>query len=190
MRFKLSTLVGAAVMAVALPSMSSAQAFQGDLGGPPQVCALDIFVSFTATKCAGFYSGNAVTGSITAQALNAFGPTKLNVSPSSVIEKIDTWNGTDSFVNTTMYGTTVIGMHWGNYAAEGVGNVSAFFVFDAGTTGIKDVDLKAGYLQGISNVAIYSTGTSTVPEPSTYALMAAGLAGLGIVARRRRNTAV
>ena len=30
------------------------------------------------------------------------------------------------------------------------------------------------------------TTTSTVPEPSTYVLMAAGLAGLGVISRRRR----
>ena len=37
---------------------------------------------------------------------------------------------------------------------------------------------------------ISADGMSTVPQPSTDALMAAGLAGLGVVARRRRRALV
>lgn len=40
--------------------------------------------------------------------------------------------------------------------------------------------------QGVS--ASFAYTLSTIPEPSTYLLMAAGLAGLGVVARRRRMT--
>jgi hypothetical protein len=96
-----------------------------------------------------------------------------------------------------MFGLTVIGMHWGNYAegSHPAGNVTAFFLFDAGNTGIKDIDLASPYIGGISNGVIVRTGdapcvgcVNTVPEPSTYAPMVAGLAALGFVARRRRRT--
>jgi hypothetical protein len=41
---------------------------------------------------------------------------------------------------------------------------------------------------GFSHVGVYVTPSSTVPEPSTYALMATGLGALVLMARRRRAT--
>ncbi len=46
----------------------------------------------------------------------------------------------------------------------------------------------AGTTVAVTGNLVAATST-TVPEPSTYILMASGLAGLGIVARRRRNNA-
>ncbi len=71
---------------------------------------------------------------------------------------------------------------------------------DASTTGFHYANLAAGTYQliasgtlggsGFGNVAVLSTTLNTVaavPEPATYALMLAGVAGVGFAARRRQK---
>ncbi|WP_257800384.1 PEP-CTERM sorting domain-containing protein [Aquincola sp. J276] len=71
-------------------------------------------------------------------------------------------------------------MHFGN-GQGGPGNGTAFYRFDAGT----NLDTFNLSYSAVSNAVLYSTALPPVPEPETYALMLAGLAAVGWVARRR-----
>lgn len=82
-------------------------------------------------------------------------------------------------------------------------NTYSYYEFNGGQSGIASLQFstigsatnKSGDAQGLSHAALYlgPLGSTpprlTAPEPSTYVLMAAGLAALGLVSRRRRNIA-
>ncbi|HEX2010012.1 MAG TPA: FxDxF family PEP-CTERM protein [Roseateles sp.] len=75
-------------------------------------------------------------------------------------------------------------------------NAYSFYLFDGGTQGINQLsfDVKgvvSGPQAGGLSHAVFlgNVQTAAVPEPETYALMLAGLAAVGFVARRRARSA-
>ena len=58
---------------------------------------------------------------------------------------------------------------------------------DGGTYVLRfgEVDNQGYFNQGVDNVSL--TAVEVVPEPETYAMMLAGLGGLGLVTRRRKT---
>jgi PEP-CTERM motif len=149
-----------------------------------------------ATACVGLFEGNANNGpafdDVAALVESGLGLTagSLSFSGDNSTSFSAAVGGYSTLTfSEQLFGETVIGIHWGNY--------TGFYLLDlAAPTYTVQVENPNGLLLastlpstggGFSNGHVYST-TPPIPEPSTYALMLAGLAAVGFMARRRRQS--
>lgn len=178
-----ATLLGAA--AATLMMMSGAA--RADL--PPVVAPCSVTdITINAIDCRGFYGSQLLSGSPgdVAVQIEALGELGFTWDGSSVVSNQSGLGGatTVSFA-TPLVGLTYIGVHYGGGAASPFpgADTTVFYSLDAGA-GIDSLMLSYG---SSSDVKVYSTTVTAVPEPETYALMLAGLGVMGFIARRRKQ---
>jgi hypothetical protein len=175
---KLTTIAAAAAaVAFSAPALAITPADScsfGDVSG----------AGVTVSDCSGYYLGNLNNAADFPAVKTLLEAEFPGISlGSGIIEQVNT---SSSPVNLTkpVFGDTVIGVHWGGGAG---GGDTAFYrvTIGAGFNGFTIASTNpARDRGGLSNVALYAT--QPVPEPATYAMLVAGLAAVGFLARRRK----
>jgi hypothetical protein len=183
MKFPLKSIVAAAALAAATPSLAAVTVV-----GPTATaasCSAFTFSGATETACAGGYTGNLLQGTLQDPGLAAIQALGYSGSGAFLV-KIEDLTGSTLDFGRILTGPTIIGIHYG--AAGAAPEATSFFSFDAGAgTSTITVTGRAGANDlGLSNAVLLLTG-SPVPEPATWAMMLMGFAGIGYSIRRRRS---
>lgn len=134
--------------------------------------------------------GNAfVDNALGAWGLNGF----LSTSGFEEVEANDSASDGFTFTESSItfgqvvYGDAVVGVQFG-VGRQGQASAFAVYRIDAGLGGLSGFSFDNPGMGNVRNVALWANSVPAVPEPQTYALMLAGLAGV-IAARRRRRAA-
>jgi hypothetical protein len=166
-------LAGVAAATIALQSAASAQTFVA-LSSPG-------FTTETTSVANSFLTPLAPTGSVASYSVlstaSGFSTTATMAFVPGTTSFTFLWGSPDSFNSVSDGLVTVTGSSF----SSGLGNNSeskVYTFFDA--AGFSTLTFKT---TGIA----FELAVAPVPEPETYALMLAGLAAMGFVARRRRN---
>ncbi|NNM77145.1 PEPxxWA-CTERM sorting domain-containing protein [Sphingomonas sp. ID1715] len=162
----------------------------------PIACSLSD-LNVTTLDCSGFYSGNLLSNATRDEQFAGLKDVGFTWDKNFTgLEAAGLkYNLTDSKtvgLHQTLTGITFLGIHFGGGGPNGVGNGTGFYKIDAGSS-LTSFLVK---FQGISNIAIYSTGNvapppppAAVPEPAMWALLISGFGLIGAAARRRKRTA-
>lgn len=181
--------LGLAVSVVGMGSASSLAA------APSNCAALGSTVVSNSTGCAGFFAGNIFNQSDAA--VQQAGAATLGATFDGNFGGLTQGSRTGNLVSfgQTLYGVTVVGMHFGNIwdpqnvvtGGQGNGNnVSVLWKFDFGSAGATGIVLNN--TRGWSNAVLYDTGNFVaVPEPSAWALLILGFGAVGGSMRIRRR---